>query len=365
MKTKYNNKKYLAWLTAGNNLNGTFTAHSFLIEKFCDQFEKLYLINLVNFRIHSDHYIKKTKFNNEIDKKFKIPNNFEIFVPKTKKELYDYMWDHLASTLLGTNQNQTFNIYTGEGRNGKSKLVELMALVLGDYKGTVPISLITQKRGSIGGVSPEIAQLMGKRYAVMQEPTKGDKINEGIMKEITGGDPITGRLLFKDSITFVPQFKLVVCTNNLFDIRSNDNGTWRRIRVCPYVSEFNEAPFKSVSKDENPYQFKVDKNIDKEKFPKWKQTFLAMLVDRAFKTKGDVIDCDIVMAASSEYREDQNCISQFAQEMLEIDKSGVLKLTQVWQLLAQWWKENGSGPKPKQKELKSVVNKICLKLGCQ
>jgi phage/plasmid-associated DNA primase len=82
-----------------------------------------------------------------------------------------------------------------------------------------------------------------------------------------------------------------------------------------------------------------------------------MLVDRAFKTKGDVTDCDIVLAASSEYREDQNCISQFAQEMLEIDKSGVLKLTQVWQLLTQWWKENGSGAKPKQKELKKFLTR--------
>ena len=95
----------------------------------------------------------------------KIKKEIENFMHQLfpRKELYNYMWDHLASTLLGTNQNQTFNIYTGEGRNGKSKLVELMALVLGDYKGTVPISLITQKRGSIGGVSPEIAQLMGKK----------------------------------------------------------------------------------------------------------------------------------------------------------------------------------------------------------
>ena len=58
-------------------------------------------------------------------------------------------------------------------------------------------------------------QLQGVRYAVMQEPSKGDKINEGIMKEITGGDPIQGRALFKETITFIPQFKLVVCTNVL------------------------------------------------------------------------------------------------------------------------------------------------------
>ena len=272
-------------------------------------------------------------------------------------ELYEYMWDHLGSTMLGTNQNQTFNIYTGEGRNGKSKLVDLMSMVLGDYKGTVPISLITQKRGSIGGVSPEIAQLMGKRYAVMQEPTKGDKINEGIMKEITGGDPITGRLLFKDSITFVPQFKLCVCTNNLFDINSNDNGTWRRIRVCPYQSLFTEKPFTEISKTECAHQFVVDKKIDKEKFPRWKETFLSMLVDRVTKTGGDVKDCQIVMVASNEYRDDQNSLAQFANEILEVEEEGALKWSGIWETMKKWWIENGKGVKPKSKDLKKFLDR--------
>ena len=85
-----------------------------------------------------------------------------------------------------------------------------------DYKATVPITLVTQKRTNIGSTSSEIVQLMGVRYAVMQEPCKGEKINEGIMKEITGGDPIQGRALFREAVTFIPQFKLaVVCTNTL------------------------------------------------------------------------------------------------------------------------------------------------------
>ena len=63
---------------------------------------------------------------------------------------------------------------------------------MGDYKATVPVTLVTQKRNNIGGTSSEIVQLMGVRYAVMQEPTKGDKINEGIMKEIITTDPPYG-----------------------------------------------------------------------------------------------------------------------------------------------------------------------------
>ena len=69
-------------------------------------------------------------------------------------------------------------------------MLELTGVVLGDYKASCPITLITSKRSSIGSSSAEIAKLKGKRYVVMQEPSKGDVINEGIMKEITGGDPL-------------------------------------------------------------------------------------------------------------------------------------------------------------------------------
>ena len=128
-------------------------------------------------------------------------------------DLRRYMWDHLASCLIGKNENQTFNIYNGVGRNGKSALVTLMYKILGDYTGNVPITLLTQKRGLIGGTSSEVVNLRGTRYAVMQESTKGDQINEGVMKELTGGDKITARGLYKDAVTFIPQFKPVSYTH--------------------------------------------------------------------------------------------------------------------------------------------------------
>lgn len=258
------------------------------------------------------------------------------------EELRRYMWDHLASILVGTNENQTFNIYTGSGRNGKSKLVELMSKGLGDYKGTVPITLITQNRNSIGSTSSEIVQLMGTRYAVMQEPSKGDKINEGIMKEITGGDPIQGRALFQEPITFIPQFKLVVCTNTLFDIKSNDDGTWRRIRVCDFKSKFVENPYENESKfpkAEYPYQYLIDKNIDK-KFEIWAPVMMAMLVEMAYAKQGNVQDCDMVLASSDVYREGQDYLTEFCKEKVQKKRDGKIKKTELLETFRNWYQVN-------------------------
>ena len=264
-------------------------------------------------------------------------------------ELREYMWEHLASTLIGTNREQTFNIYIGGGSNGKSKLIELMSACLGEYKAVLPITAVTQKRAMIGGASPELAVLKGVRYAVMQEPTKGDRINEGILKEITGGDDMTARALFKNTITFVPQFKLVVCTNVLFDIKSNDDGTWRRIRLCPYKSKFCEDP--KSDDPEEPYQFLIDKNLD-IKIKAWVNVFMAMLVKKAFETDGKVRTCAAVTASSNKYRNTQDYLSEFFRDKIRpADEDSYIKKTEVYEEFKKWYVVQHGKNIPKANEL--------------
>ena len=277
------------------------------------------------------------------------------------EELRGYMWEHLSSVLIGTNDNQTFNIYTGSGANGKSKLVELMGKALGDYKATVPITLITQSRNTIGSTSPEIVQLMGVRYACMQEPSKGDKINEGIMKEITGGDPLVGRALFKDSVTFIPQFKLVVCTNVLFEIKTNDDGTWRRIRVCDFMSKFNDDPYQDeirFPKSNFPYQFKIDRQLDR-KFNIWAPILASILVDLAFKKEGKVKDVPIVTAVSDKYRNSQDYLSEFAKEKIVRKRDTKMKKTELLEEFKNWYISNyGRNNLPNGKEITDYCDKM-------
>jgi P4 family phage/plasmid primase-like protien len=272
------------------------------------------------------------------------------------KELCKYMWEHLASTLIGTCNNQTFNMYIGIGSNGKSVLISLMEKILGDYKGDVPSTLVTEKRGKVGGLTPEIVQLKGIRYAVMQEPSKGDVINEGMMKQLTSGkDPIQGRAPYMPkTISFIPQFKLTVACNALMGVKANDHGTWRRIRVVPFKSLFTDKPV--TGDKDKPHQFMLDKDIE-EKFDEWKEVFASMLVDIVFKTEGDVKDCDIVMAKSNEYRQSQDYIAEFVLDRIIRDKSGCIRQNELNNEFSIWYMSNYGGRGPGPKDLHEHMNK--------
>lgn len=245
----------------------------------------------------------------------KIKEEIEDFMNKIfpDAELRQYMYEHLASVLIGTNKNQTFNIYNGSGCNGKSKIVELMEASLGDYYSIIPTSILTNKRGQIGSLSPELAKLKGVRYAIMQEPSKGESnLNEGVMKEMSGGDTIMANPKFKDPIQFKPQFKLAVCTNTLFKISSNDDGTWRRIRLIDFVSRFVDEDGKEKPDPEKNIFIK-DLNINK-RFDDWKEVFVSMLIEVSKEKQGEVKDCDAVLKSSREYRMDQDLFTEFINE---------------------------------------------------
>jgi P4 family phage/plasmid primase-like protien len=303
-------------------------------------------INYVPFDESNSETMETVKSIHEVmNKLFPIP------------DLNRYMWDHLASCLIGSNKNQTFNVYHGSGSNGKSILADLMSVTLGEYKGTVPITLVTEKRGLIGGTSDEVLKLKGKRYAVMQEPSKGVKLNEGIMKELTGGDPIQARGLYCESQIFEPQFSLVVCTNNLFDIESNDDGTWRRIKKVDFVSKFIDKGEEHT--DDTEFVHFKDKDL-KDKLPTLAPVFASMLVKRAFETNGIVADCETVNKASMKYRNGQDHIAAFIKELIVKtgDKSNKILKRTLNEAFSTWFQqEQGSRKVPKSDELYALMDK--------
>jgi P4 family phage/plasmid primase-like protien len=266
------------------------------------------------------------------------------------KELNKYMWEVLASCCIAGNMNQKFYMFVGKGSNGKSLLVSLMRKCFGEYFGELPEQYLTQKRGAIGGATPEIMRLKGTRVAVVNEPSKDARINDGVMKEFTGGtDQITARRLYGDAESFTPKCKPIVCTNNLYDIQTNDNGTWRRIDKVDHMATFDDNP-----DPKNPYHFKKDPTLDESKIRSglWPPIFMSMLVEIAVKTKGIVVPCDIVKVSSNDYRKNQDPILQFVNERITKAEGFRVKKQELVQEFQGWYKSNGfAGTGPKRNEI--------------
>ena len=272
-------------------------------------------------------------------------------------ELEKYMWEHLASALMGDAKNQKFHMYIGVGRNGKSVLTTLMSETLGEYCCDVPLSIVTEKRQKIGGLSPEIVALKGVRYAVMQEPGKGERLQESSMKQLTSGlDPISCRAPYMvKNLVFIPQFKLVVCSNELMEIKSQDHGTWRRIRIIEFLSKFVEKP--TTGDKESPYQYLVDGNL-KEKFPEWKGVFISMLIEILKRTNGNVEDCPMVLKASDQYRQSQDVIAEFIADRIVADETQFIKKEGLGQEFNCWFQLiYGNKGAPNIKDVHSYMDK--------
>ena len=300
------------------------------------------------------NYIVLTKMHEPIIKE--INDFMDKLFPD--ENLRKYMWEHLASTLIGTSSaiNQMFNNYLGIGSNGKSILIMLMQYVLGDYYAEVSPTLITGERTKMGGLQPELAQLKGIRLAVMNEPDKRETINEGKMKQYTSGkDQVSCRAPYQTkTMTYTPQFNLVVVCNALMNVKANDHGTWRRIRVVEFESLFTDNP---VDDDpEKPYQYKPDRTIE-QKFKDWAPVFASMLVSIVFKTDGKVNDVARVLSRSKEYQKSQDYISEFVDDRLVKASDKRVKKMELNNEFALWYSANYGGKGPSPKELHEYMNK--------
>jgi P4 family phage/plasmid primase-like protien len=272
-------------------------------------------------------------------------------------ELCEYVWNHLASCLIGdTALNQCLHYYTGIGQNGKSMLVKFMQLILGTYAGDLDVGFYTQERTKRGQASPELFAIIGARYVITSEPSEGDKMNEGPMKQLTSGtDPMSCRAPYGQLMKFVPQANAIIMANHFLEIKSRDHGTWRRVRVIEFKSLFTDNPM--IGDKEKPYQFlKVD-NLD-DKFAQWKSIFMGLLVERAFITGGISKICPAVTAASNQYRANQDFLSEFMGEKIAKEELSKIRKNELIQTFNDWYKDTYGSRVNKSKELYALMDKV-------
>jgi putative DNA primase/helicase len=165
---------------------------------------------------------------------------FDAFLERIlpDKELRDFMQRWFGYAMTGDTSEQKLAFLYGQGRNGKSTLIDVVALIMADYASTIPIETLTgseQRKGS--DATPDLVRLPGARFVRASEPEQGQKMKESLIKALTGGEAIMIRRMMQEFVEIVPQFKLTISGNYKPEVRGADDGIWRRIMLIPFLEQ--------------------------------------------------------------------------------------------------------------------------------
>jgi putative DNA primase/helicase len=159
----------------------------------------------------------------------------EIFADD--REVIQFVQKAVGYSLTGDTREQCLFILWGNGANGKSTFLETIIRLLGTHAATTPFSTVMVQRNP-GGPRNDLAALHGARLVKASEAEQKNVFAESTVKEITGGDTITARFLFKEHFSYKPSWKLWLSSNFRPDIRGTDDAIWRRIRLIPFTRQF-------------------------------------------------------------------------------------------------------------------------------
>jgi P4 family phage/plasmid primase-like protien len=262
-----------------------------------------------------------------------------------RPELREYMWRKLASCIEGANKEQTYETWIGVGGNGKSKLVDLMSMVLGDYASSLQSTAMTRKRPDAGAANPDIMAIRNKRFIYMAEPDDREPLNTSRMKQFTGEDDVEARGLFEDQTKFKITGKIFMLCNAFPAINTMDRGTWRRVRAVPFESKFVDPEVEDINEDEHIYR--RDNKLDANLF-RWRTHFMSKLV-HIYKTQylphglGHIPA--IVTQESSKYQESFDSFAKFVNARIrEIPKGGYeADIKDIFRVYKNWYEGIGGG----------------------
>jgi putative DNA primase/helicase len=236
-----------------------------------------------------------------------------------------------------TREEKLFFIH-GPAASGKTSFIEAIKAMMGSYAMTADFSTFL-KGHNVGQARPDIARMAGARFVSSVEVDQGKRLAEGLIKQMTGGDTITARFLYAAEFEYSATHKLWLVANDAPKVNDEDGGIWRRIlRIpCDNVLEVSE-------RDPTVKLRLKDPAIGGPAILAW-----AVAGAVAWHERGMLDVPEAIVAATQEYRESQDPITDFLAEACEIGPDFKVANPDLWSAYLSYCKQYHRTPMGRRK----------------
>lgn len=249
------------------------------------------------------------------------------------QELQTYLQAMVGYMLTASTREQCIFFLYGDGSNGKSTFLDVLADLFGSYAMNAQSETITARR-TTEGPRTDIARLKGARLVTISECPADVWLDEAMVKQLTGGDTVTARYLYGREFEFKPEFKLIMATNHKPRIRGTDSGIWRRIRLVPFTQTIPESKQDLQLPDKLAAELPGILN--------WALDGLRLWLTRSNNgRRRGLPPCAAVDAATAEYRGEQDRLKQFLDDCLMQLPGYTVQASVLYQVYRKWCEENG------------------------
>jgi putative DNA primase/helicase len=248
-------------------------------------------------------------------------------------ELREFLMRLLGYLMTGSVREHKWFFFYGEGRNGKGVVARILMKLLGEYAQKIETHILMQGAPKAqNAASPEILSLQGKRFLSGNETREGQAWDDARIKDMTGGDPQSGRFNHQNNyVQFDPTYKIVVAGNNFPMARDSSKGFWDRIVVFP----FN----KNLTPEE------IDGDLEENHLNYELSGIFNLLLDgledylkNGLKVPKTLLD------ATNKYKDESDLIKQFVRDCCIKDPESKVKVKEVYPEYREWAAENGLAP---------------------
>lgn len=253
----------------------------------------------------------------------------------------------IGYAITGHSYEQFIWVFTGPGRNGKGVLFDLIGDIMRPYYHVISRAMIIEQRSepSPSAASEHKYSLMGKRVIVAAETNKGQKIDAGAVKGLTGDDDIVCRPNFKSEITFKPTHTIFLHTQYVPVGLTRDFAMVQRLLKVEFPFMYVDDPEADAAK--KPVmagRFRKKDPTLKEKLRQIKPGILKWMMEgtREWIEKG-LSPPDSILAAVKMLADEEDYVARFMQDCLvrfEDDHEIRMQTTDMYNAFRWWWGQN-------------------------